>query len=259
MRPFRRVVASFVCSAVLLCLAGSPAHAGSILLFDDFSFFPGSPGSFWGTALIGLGRAVTSVTNDAVFVAQLTSSPWDLVIVQFDALSHPTAASAVSSYVSTGGKAIFSHWLTEADAAFGVTQANTNLHALTVGPLFSEGIFFGGLVVGTLPVNNPGYGIYSRSFVPDLGTTVAGTFEDGNAGIVIGNDGRTIINGFLGETLVLPEDEITLYRNEANSLLEPVPEPTTLLLFGTTAAGLGFARGRHKRPGKPGAGQQIDC
>ena len=30
-------------------------------------------------------------------------------------------------------------------------------------------------------------------------------------------------------------------------LLQPVPEPTTLLLFGTTAAGIGLARWRHRR------------
>jgi hypothetical protein len=254
MRPLRRVVASLVCGAGLLCLAGSPAHAGSILLFEDFSF--SSSGSFWGTALMGLGRGVTSVTDDAVFATLLTSNPWDLVVVQFNAFSHPTAASALSSYVSTGGKAIFSHWLPEADPAFGVTQANTNLQRLTVGPLFSAGIFF----PGTQTVSSRGlFSIYSRSFVPDVDTTVAGTFEDGNAAIVIGNDGRTIINGFLGGTVNLPEDEVTIYHNEANSLLEPVPEPTTLFLFGTTAAGLGLARRRHQRRRQAAAGQPTNA
>jgi hypothetical protein len=31
--------------------------------------------------------------------------------------------------------------------------------------------------------------------------------------------------------------------------LEPIPEPTTLLLFGTTAAGIGLARWRRRKPG----------
>lgn len=242
MRIPRAVVALFLCAVSLTCLPGSPAQAGSILLFDDFQFATNP----WGTALTGLGQTVTSVADDTAFATQLTSGSWDLVVVQFDDISHPSAVSALSSYVSTGGKAIFSHWLTEADSAFGVTQANTNLNTLTVGPLFSPG-----LSGPALPLTNPTFGIYSRSFVPGPGTTVAGTFEDGNAGIVIGNTGRTIVNGFLGETLVF-DDEVRLYQNEVNSLvapvLEPVPEPATMLLWGTTMVGVGLARWRRRQP-----------
>ena len=44
-------------------------------------------------------------------------------------------------------------------------------------------------------------------------------------------DGATFLNG----------------RTFAFDLLQPAPEPTTLLLFGTTAAALGMARWRQKR------------
>jgi hypothetical protein len=232
---FRR---SFFAAAALLCASFAtiaPAQAGAILYYDDYRITNNS----WNNALTGLGHSVTSIGSDAAFASALAAGTWDLVVVQFDGNGHAASSSLLDSYVLSGHKAIFSHWMAEGDAAFGVTAAATNKNVLSLS------MFADGLSSNVLTLNNPGYGTYSRSFTAGTGTTVAGTFNDAKAGIVIGNGGKSIINGFLGETMSL-SNEVRLYQNEVNYLLTAraaeVPEPGSLMLLGLGLGGLAMLR-----------------
>jgi hypothetical protein len=190
------------------------ANAGTVLFYDDFVFATDT----WGDALAASSHTVTTVSSDAAFVTAIGGSTFDLVVTQFDSSSHGTAATALSAHVTGGGKAIFSHWLTEGDSAFEVTQFATNKGTLTLGD------FDAGLSGSVQVLTNPTYGTCSRSFTAGAGTTTAATFEDGKAGIVVGNGGRTLMNGFLGETIEFSSDEIQLHMNELDHMFG-VPAP----------------------------------
>jgi hypothetical protein len=72
----------------------------------------------------------------------------------------------------------------------------------------------------------------------------AAVFENGDCGIAVGNGGRTIVNGFLSDTVASAQ----LYTNELNSFsAAAVPVPAALPLFATGLAGLGWLARRRKK------------
>jgi hypothetical protein len=64
---------------------------------------------------------------------------------------------------------------------------------------------------------------------------LGGTFGDGSGAIVVGNGGRTIVNGFLSDTVASEQ----LYANELGSLSGAVPEPSAWALLLAGFFGLG--------------------
>jgi hypothetical protein len=241
-----RWVLTVAAAMALLAMTVSGASATSVLLFDDFSFNPppaadpADPGSRWPTALMGLGLSVTQVGDDAAFNAAIGNG-WDLVVIQFDLFSH-SIEPGLADYIAGGGKVIFGSSDSTSDADFEVQEAGVDLLTLDLTSLFSAGL--SGM---TLLLDPGSYGIWSRSFLADAGTVVAGTFEDLNAAIVVGNSGRTIINGFMGDTLS-EADEIRLYQNEVRYLVAAaVPQPRTGILLAVGGLVLVVVRHRQKK------------
>ena len=237
-------------TAGILLLVGSASHAvAATVLYNDFT----SPN--WAAALSGLGITPVTATGDTDFATKLATA--DLAIVQFDQFEHSAALQAsLLGYIAGGGRVIFSSVAdAQYDTHFSVTQAGSNspgdfLTTIQIGAALSSGLSSSNLTVR----DEPNLVTFWRSFdllVTHPTATGLATFDDGNFGIVLGHNGRTIINGFGGSTLyaddssLSPADEIRLYQNEVGLLVAAVPEPATGALLGlglVITAALGYRR-----------------
>lgn len=237
-RRLTAVLTLLVLCAVSIAAPGL-ASAANILLYDDFTL-SANP---WSAAITGLGHSLTTATSDAMFATFLGAGTWDLAVLQLDLGSDGVAESALGAYIASGKKAIASDWEADLDASFQVSQfsayGGVNVGTLLLGPQFSAGVSS-----TTLPLSDPGYGVAFRTFNAAGGTTIAGTRQqDGKAAIVIGNSGRTIMNGFMGEQLAFA-DEVQIYKNEISFVLAggsgggvPLPASAVLVALGIMTIG----------------------
>ncbi len=216
--------------------AATPASAADVLYRVDFSIGT----DFMAQALAGSGHTVTTVSGN---LGGVDLSAFDLVVYANQNSFVPGGDTGrLNSYIGTGGKVIFTDWTRSAGTLPLLNSAFTgggNQTSLTVGGLFSSGI------MNPLTVANTGWGTFSTGLA-SVGGTVAGTFGNGEAAIVVGNGGRTIHNGFLTDTVASSQ----LYGNQIGYLLgmsAAVPEPSTWALMLLGFFGLGAAVRRQNR------------
>ncbi len=220
-----------VAMATVLAWAGQ-ARAQSILLFDENASYHHAM-----TALDDLALTYTRATA-ADFVTLLAGGTWDLVIVDLPS-TEPTGAwtTELDTYIHAGGSVIATGWNPTSLALLaspfeyvyvGVHEAVALYRWDTTHPVFTSPGSVPDITAGLTDLwgwNGPlmratGTGI-------ELAGTTA-TWSDGNALIVLGNGGRTIMNGFLfddygtadndGDTV---NDCVELVTNEILLLMDP--------------------------------------
>lgn len=240
----------FVCVAINnLC--------ANVLVYS--STMNGNIHTFGADSLDWLGVSYT-VAQQSNFDDLLTGSEWSLVILDMPSTTPSEGFGSLIEYIEGGGKAIMSYWGLQLDpalaAAFEVESVSSFESPSDVHPWdLAHPIF-----------NSPNPGIGSLTSWTDwwfddgdrlnpVGSAVAlagftTTSQSGQAAIVLGNNGRTLYNGFLWDSLD-GATGIPLIANQISFLLngeeEAIPEPATLFLLGPALLALGWAHARRGR------------
>jgi hypothetical protein len=189
------------------------------------------------SALSNLGYATTTISGD---LSAETLSNYDVVVYANQDTNVPFGdLASLNSFIGSGGKVLYTTYSDEAPNLGATESGVQNLNSFTVGSQFSAGI------TGPLSVVSTGWGTYSLGLTPSAGGTAAGSFDEVNAAIVIGNGGRTVWNGFLSDTVASSQ----LYQNELSYLVSgggAVPEPANWVML-ITGFGLVGAAARRRR------------
>jgi len=242
MRNVRRVLVVFA----LVALTASSSFAVSILAFDDNT----SNGRAI-SALDSLGLAYTQA-GSGNFNTLLTGATWDLVVLDIPSNEPDGGYGDLISYIGGGGRAIMSFWWLQEypglAAAFGVTQVSSFSSPQDVyrwdaaHPIFTHPNAVGDLTSWTDNWADDGdklaLGADLSAFAV-AGFTVAPAVGEG--AIIVGNQGRTIYNGFLFDEL---DNAVPLIQNEILFALSPEPSSILLVCVGFGALGVAVRRRR---------------
>lgn len=199
---------------------GSVPPVDEVLLFDE------SNDGYFQTALTSLGVEFELFTNFGAFDAAVADADAteDLLIVDAPGNNHPWAR--VISFVDSGGRAILEHWNLDSEPAlaqaFDATVVADYFNPL---PVFDWGgsPLFDGL---PNPVNfietswnDDGDRLEPTGGAVAVGGFVAGT-TTGQAALILGNGGNTLLNGFMLDNAASAAEAIRLAENEI-ALLVP--------------------------------------
>ncbi len=191
----------------------------------------GGSGAYLPAALISLGIDFVEAQDHADFELQLTNgSSWDLILVdEYDQSIPGTALAALRDHVDAGGRAYMSYWNVGASPltveSFGAAASSPRSIPpvvdfwLAAHPLGNDPSVIGTLTPDANTCNTDAWGFDPLASAIAVGGFTASPTA-GEAGIIVGNEGRTVL---LGTTPGLyPSSEmIPFLENVIGFLLAP--------------------------------------
>ncbi len=219
-----------VWGAASLCGPASRAHGFDVLVYDVNSVEHVAE-----TAALQGGFDVTVAVSPIGFVSELDSGDWDLVAVDLPSNGMtPLVEAALEEYVADEGRVVFSFWNLDEfvglQALFDVAVATDYTTPLDIHmwipthPIFNR--------PNSVPTTVPSFGDPwgddgDRLVVGSGGVALAGfagTAVVTEVAVVLGNDGHTIVNGFVYDSYEAPV--ITaLVENQMHYLLSGASIP----------------------------------
>jgi large repetitive protein len=191
----------------------SGGTGGNALVYIDFAH--SNDGVVDG--LTNLGYTVTFASGWSDFDTELASGTFDLAVAMKQSISAPSFNTAIAqNHISSGGKMIFATWqpdLTEAALFEAAFTGSSNCGSVTITDTdLANGI------TNPVALTNPGWRVYSLGLTATGSGEVLATFDcSGDAAIVRGNGGRTIMLGYLSDTPPMGERQ-SLFENVIESL-----------------------------------------
>ncbi|MBT81885.1 MAG: PEP-CTERM sorting domain-containing protein [Alteromonadaceae bacterium] len=222
---------------IALILGHTSVSIASVLYFEDDTIGTSSvPGAL---TLSGLDVQTTTVTSVADFNTQLASQSWDLVILGEQNNNIFSSISGLDTYLGNGGSILGTTWLDNSGlsallGASGRSGTNGTNIAIDSHPIFAG-------LSSPLMLANPGWGIFSSSWIASSSSQCLGTLGSGCA-VVEGNSGNSLLLSGLFDTYDVSDGNILL-SNSINYLLNgatgpvSVSEPGTLILITLAMAG----------------------
>ena len=221
-----------------VCLGGA-LHLGSFVALGagpQFLLFVDTPGtSPYRTALDNRGYAYQLFTDDLSFnlAANFADPSYNIVVVDSTLNAHDF--TPVIDFVSGGGRALLEYWdVTSFGTLVAAFQANAVAQFTSTLPLYSWGgsTFFTHLS-SPLRLVETAFNADGAKLQPVAGGRAVAGYVSGTtvnqAGIIVGHNGRTVLNGLFLEDADPIEDGIRLIQNELDSLVGPGPAAPPLV------------------------------
>ncbi|NLU37983.1 MAG: hypothetical protein GXX78_03735 [Bacteroidales bacterium] len=173
------------------------APTGNALVFVDESHSNDGVVS----SLTNNGYAVTVASDWYDFNLKIANGQFQLAVAfaqNYSAVSDGLSTTGLKNFIDNGGSVMFATWtafdasvVTIMEAAF---TGNNNLSTVTI----TDAALANGLT-NPFSLSNPGWGIYSMGLSAIGGGEVVAVFENGDAAMVRGNNGHTMMIGYLSD------------------------------------------------------------
>lgn len=220
----------------------STAPTGYALVFVDYSH--SNDGVV--TALKDKDFVVTVASSWSDFSTKLSNGTYHLAVgfaQDYPAVNYGLDINAIRNFIDDGGSMIFASWTTYDASVLALFDAsfsgNINLSTVTI----TDAVVASGLT-NPFTLTNPSWGTYSRGLNALTGGEVLATFENGDAAMVRGNNGHTIVLGYLSDTPTVAANRDEIFGNIALAakVTVPIPYIWIILAFVLIAGSIVFAK-----------------